>query len=144
LPEQWLPILVAMEGARTKVFIAEDFLPVRHRLTELLSELDGVEIVGEAESLAEAIDGISRTRPDWVILDYQLRGGTGVDVLRAIHPRAPSIRFIVLTNHPTPQYRRACTESGAGWFFDKSTEFGKIRDVIDGSRAANGPIAANC
>ncbi|HUH93728.1 MAG TPA: response regulator transcription factor [Casimicrobiaceae bacterium] len=132
-----------MESARTKVFIAEDFLPVRRRLTELLTELDRVDVVGEAESPAEAIGGILDTRPDWVILDYQLRGGTGVDVLRAVHPKAPSIRFIVLTNHPTSQYRRACTESGAGWFFDKSTEFGKIRDVIAGSLADNGPIAAN-
>lgn len=132
-----------METARTKVFIAEDFLPVRRRLTELLTELDGVEVVGEAESPTEAIDGILGTRPDWVILDYQLRGGTGVDVLRAVHPKAPSIRFIILSNHPTAQYRRVCTQCGAGWFFDKSTEFGKICDVIDGSYAANGPIAAN-
>jgi DNA-binding NarL/FixJ family response regulator len=132
-----------MESARTKVFIAEDFLPVRRRLTELLTGLGGVDLVGEAESPAEAIGGILDTRPDWVILDYQLRGGTGVDVLRAVHPKAPSIRFIVLTNHPTSQYRRACTEAGAGWFFDKSTEFGKIRSVIEGSLADNGPIAAN-
>ena len=126
-----------MESARTKVFIAENFLPVRRRLAELLTALDGVAVVGEAESPAEAIGGILATRPDWVILDYQLRGGTGVDVLRAVHPKAPSIRFIVLTNHPTSQYRRACTESGAGWFFDKSTEFGKVRDVICGPAAAN-------
>lgn len=132
-----------MDPARTTVFIAEDFLPVRRRLTELLTALDGVDVVGEAETPAEAIGGILETRPDWVILDYQLRGGTGVDVLRAVHPKAPSIRFIVLTNHPTTQYRRACTESGAGWFFDKSTEFGKIRTLIDGSLAANGPLAAN-
>jgi len=139
-----LAILATVENARIKVFIAEDFLPVRRRLTELLTERDGVDVVGEAESVAEAIDGILANRPDWVILDYQLRGGTGVDVLRRVHPKAPSIRFIVLTNHPTAQYRRACIESGAGWFFDKSTEFGKVRDLIVGSLAANGPIAANC
>ena len=123
--------------ARTKVFIVEDFIPVRHRLTEMLSELDSVEIVGEAESPKEAIAGILEQQPHGVVLDFQLLGGTGVDVLRAVHPKAPSIRFIVLTNHPSPQYRRACMESGAGWFFDKSTEFGKIRDVIAGPVAAN-------
>jgi len=123
--------------ARTKVFIVEDFVPVRRRLTELLTEVDGVEIVGEAESPRDAIRGILDQRPDWVVLDFQLLGGTGVDVLKAVHPKAPSIRFIVLTNHPSPQYRRACMESGAGWFFDKSTEFAKIRDVIAGPVAAN-------
>lgn len=133
-----------MQSARTRIFVADDFLPVRRRLIEFLTAVHGVDVVGEAETPAEAIGAILEAQPDWVILDYQLRGGTGVDVLRAVHPKAPSIRFIVLTNHPTPQYRRACTESGAGWFFDKTTEFGKIRDVIDGSFAANGPLAANC
>ena len=124
-------------ATRTKVFIVEDFVPVRRRLTELLSELDSVDIVGEAESPRDAISGILDQQPDWVILDFQLLGGTGVDVLKAVHPKAPWIRFIVLTNHPSRQYRRACMESGAGWFFDKSTEFGKIRDVISGPVAAN-------
>jgi DNA-binding NarL/FixJ family response regulator len=123
--------------ARTKVFIVEDFVPVRRRLTELLTELEGVEVVGEAETPKDAISGILDQQPDWVVLDFQLLGGTGVDVLKAVHPRAPAIRFIVLTNHPSPQYRRACMDSGAGWFFDKSTEFGKIRDVIAGPVAAN-------
>jgi DNA-binding NarL/FixJ family response regulator len=119
-------------ASRAKVFIVEDFIPVRRRLTELLTELDRVDIVGEAETPKDAIGGILDTQPDWVVLDFQLQGGTGVEVLKAVHPKAPSIRFIVLTNHPSPQYRRACMESGAGWFFDKSTEFAKIRDVIAG------------
>jgi two-component system response regulator DevR len=121
----------------TKVFLVEDFAPVRRRLGELLEAIDGVEIVGEAESPDDAIAGILRTGPNWVVLDFQLLGGTGVDVLRAVHPKAPEINFIVLTNHPNPQYRRTCVESGAGWFFDKSTEFGKIKDVIAGPVAAN-------
>ncbi|HEX8011303.1 MAG TPA: response regulator transcription factor [Casimicrobiaceae bacterium] len=123
--------------ASTKVFLVEDFAPVRDRLTELLGEIDGVEIVGEADSPADAIGGILDKRPDWVVLDFQLLGGTGVEVLRAVHPKAPSVKFIVLTNHPSTQYRRACIESGAGWFFDKSTEFGKIKAVIAGPVAAN-------
>ena len=57
--------------------------------------------------------GISETQPDCVVLDFQLIGGTAVDVLRAVHPGSPEIAFIVLTNHPTPQYRRACMEAGA-------------------------------
>jgi two-component system, NarL family, response regulator DevR len=123
--------------ARTKVFIAEDFLPVRQRLTELLTAVDRVDIVGQAETPKEAVSGILDQRPDWVVLDFDLRGGTGVEVLRVVHAQAPSIRFIVLSNYPGSQYRRACIESGAGWFFDKSTEFGKVRDVISEQVAAN-------
>lgn len=103
---------------------------MRDRLRELVSEIDGVEIVGDAGTTQDAIDGILRTHPDCVLLDYQLVGGTGVDVLRAVHPRSPRIAFIVLTNHATPQHRKACVDAGARFFFDKSTEFGSIRTAI--------------
>jgi DNA-binding NarL/FixJ family response regulator len=72
----------------------------------------------------------SRTTPDCVVLDYQLIGGTAVDVLRGLHPLSPTTTYLVLTNHPIPQYRRVCLEAGASSFFDKSLEFGKVRDVV--------------
>jgi DNA-binding NarL/FixJ family response regulator len=112
------------------VFIVEDSASIRSRLVEMLSELKGIKIVGEAESPAEAAAAILETLPDLVILDFQLLGGTGVDVMRAVLPILPEVAFLVLTNHPNPQYRRLCMNAGARWFFDKSTEFGKIKDVI--------------
>ena len=113
-----------------RVFIVEDSPSVRSRLVELLGAIDGMSVVGEAESPAAAVAGIRDTQPDCVVLDFQLIGGTAVDVLRAVHPGTPEIAFVVLTNHPTPQYRRACMEAGASWFLDKSTDFGKLGEVI--------------
>ena len=55
---------------------------------------------------------------------------TGVDVLRAVCPKAPRTVFVVLTNHVDPQYRRLCLDTGARWFLDKSTDFRKIKEVI--------------
>lgn len=115
---------------RTRVFIVEDSPPIREHLVEMLDEIPGVAVVGCAESPDEAIAGILRTNPDCVILDYQLIGGTAVDVLRGVHPVSPATVFLVLTNHPIPQYRRVCLEAGASRFFDKSLEFGKVRDAI--------------
>jgi DNA-binding NarL/FixJ family response regulator len=76
------------------------------------------------------VDGILRTHPDSVLLDLNLMGKSGMDVLRAVHPQAPDIVFIVLTNHSEPQYRRACARAGARYFLDKSTEFERVREVI--------------
>jgi len=122
----------AMEstGAAYKVFVVEDTPSIRARLIELIDEIDDVCVVGEAESPAEAVAGIRRTQPHCVVLDFRLIGGTGVDVLRAVHPASPEIGFIVLTNHPTAQYRRACMEAGAFAFLDKSTELAKLKDVV--------------
>ena len=113
-----------------KVFVVEDAPSIRARLVELIDEIDDVRVVGEAESPADAVAGILETRPHCVVLDFRLTGGTGVDVLRAVHPTSPEIGFIVLTNHPTAQYRRACMEAGAFAFLDKSTELEKLKDVV--------------
>jgi DNA-binding NarL/FixJ family response regulator len=120
-----------METRRAgKVFIVEDSALIRSRLVELLGEIDGVSVVGEAQSPDEAVAGIRRTRPHCVILDLQLTGGTGIDVLRSVHPRSPEIAFIVLTANSTAQYRRACMEAGASWFLDKGSEFGRLKGVV--------------
>jgi DNA-binding NarL/FixJ family response regulator len=127
------PILQAMETARTdrtNVFLVEDSAPIRMRLAEMLGELEGVAIVGEADTPASAIEGILRTRPHSVVLDIQLIGGSGIDVLREVRPLEPGIVFIVLTNHPDPQYRKICMGAGASYFLDKTTEFEKVREVI--------------
>lgn len=116
------------------VFVVEDSPPVRARLVEMLSEIKDVNVVGEAGTPADAVTGILRTLPDYVVLDFQLDGGTGVDVLRAVRAQVQGMIFIVLTHHPQSQFRRACMEAGADAFFDKSTEIGKVRDMIAGIR----------
>jgi DNA-binding NarL/FixJ family response regulator len=113
-----------------RVFIVEDSPSIRSRLVEMLGEIDGVCVVGEADTPAAAVAGIEATKPHCVVLDFQLIGGTGVDVLRAVHPVSPQIGFIVLTNHPNAQYRRLCQAAGADWFLDKSAEFGKLKDAV--------------
>jgi two-component system response regulator DevR len=121
-----------------RVFIVEDSASIRERLTELMGEIDGAAVVGFADTPSDAIAGILNTRPDCVVLDYQLLGGTCVDVLHAVHSKAPSVVFVVLTNHANPQYRRLCLKAGANWFFDKSTEFRKIKGVISGLVSVSG------
>jgi len=124
------------------VFVVDDKPSMRARLRELLGDIDGVEVVGDAGSIDDATAGILRTHPDCVLLDYQVEGGTGVDVLRAVCPQSPDIEFIVLTNHATDQHRRACLNAGARFFLDKSSEFGFIRTAIaeiDRRRTHPGP-----
>jgi DNA-binding NarL/FixJ family response regulator len=114
----------------TRVFIVDDSAPIRARLAEMLSRMDDVRVVGEADSAREAVAGILRSRPDSVLLDLNLMGRTGIDVLRTVRPQAPEIVFVVLTNHAEPQYRRVCTEAGASYFLDKSRDFDRVREVI--------------
>jgi len=118
-----------------RVFIADDLPAVRERLAELIAEIGGAEVVGNAGTPPAAIAGILAAHPDVVLLDVQLDCGTGLDVLRAVHPRRPDIVFVVLTNHVQPQYREAYLRAGARHFFDKTTEFKRIATVLQGQTA---------
>lgn len=114
----------------TRVYIVEDSAAIRARLAEMLSRMESVSVVGEADSAREAVAGILRARPDSVLLDLNLMGRTGIDVMKSVRPKAPEIVFVVLTNHAEPQYRRAATQAGASYFLDKSREFDRVREVI--------------
>ncbi|HEX7403861.1 MAG TPA: response regulator transcription factor [Usitatibacter sp.] len=120
-----------MQTQRTSpVFIVDDSPLIRTRLAEMVTAMSGMRLVGEAATANEAIAGIKRTQPDAVLLDLNLMGRTGLDVLRAIRPHSPGIVFVVLTNHSEPQYRQACIEAGASYFLDKSSELGCVSGVL--------------
>jgi DNA-binding NarL/FixJ family response regulator len=111
------------------VFIVEDSPIVRERLVALMGEIAGISVVGEANTAREAVDGILRTLPTWVLLDIQLIGGSGIEVLRQVRTRVPGTRFVILTHLDNPQYRRTCMQAGADYFFDK-TQTVAVREII--------------
>jgi DNA-binding NarL/FixJ family response regulator len=113
-----------------KVFITDDSVLVRERLVGLISELEAVELVGQAENALEAIEAIQRLRPDVVILDIRLPGGNGIEVLKAIKQNVPAPMVIMLTAFPYRQFYEKCREAGAEYFFDKASEFHHIVEVL--------------
>lgn len=115
-----------------KVLIADDSKFVRERLIRMLSDMEGIKVVGEAGDAQEAIQSIQRIKPDVAILDIRMPGGNGVKVLEAIKGKSMDVKVIMLTNYPYPQYRKKCMEGGADFFFDKSKEFRKIKEVLLG------------
>lgn len=114
----------------SKLFIVDDSPAIRVRLVDMLSRIEGIEVVGEAANAPQAVVDILALRPDSVLLDLDLGGSSGMQVLRSVHPQMPEVKFVVLTNHSEPQYRRACQRAGAAYFLDKSTEFDQVRQVV--------------
>ena len=116
---------------KVRVFIADDSLIVREHLVTLLDELTEVEIVGQAETVAEAISAIGKLQPDVVILDIRMPDGSGIDVLESIKQDEPAPVVVVLTNYPYPAYRQKCLQAGADFFLDKSAEFDQIPGLFE-------------
>lgn len=126
----------AKSTAPLRVFVVEDSAPIRERL-EAMIIMAGAAVAGRASTVDAAIRGILVERPTLVILDLQLADGTGFEVLRAIRKQAPEIDVYLLSNFAADPYRQLAGRLGAKDFFDKSREFGRMRDVV-AQRAAAG------
>ncbi|MGI8996549.1 MAG: response regulator [Pyrinomonadaceae bacterium] len=106
-----------------RVLIADDSSLVRERLSAALSEIEGVEIVGQTPDAQLAVDFVRRLSPEVVIMDIRLRGGNEIDALRTIKRGDPAPIVLVFTNYTLAEYREKCMDAGADFFFAKSSEF---------------------
>ncbi|MBS0320878.1 MAG: response regulator transcription factor [Proteobacteria bacterium] len=122
-----------MKSATTlRVVLVEDSPIIRERLVESLTATGRIEVVGEADSETSAVAALSSGAWDAVILDLQLKQGTGLGVLKALSDGRPDgAKVIVLTNYAIPQYRDRSLALGADYFFDKSREYDRVRNVLE-------------
>lgn len=120
-----------------RVFLADDSAPIRSRLARLLGE-HAIEVVGQAATPQACIAGILACRPQVVVLDVQLDGGTGLEVLREVRASAPEIAFVVFSNNAAPAYRKRYLGAGAASFLDKSADFERLPVAI--AHAGDAPL----
>ncbi|MHB9118572.1 MAG: response regulator transcription factor [Burkholderiales bacterium] len=123
------------------MLIVDDSAAVRERLTSLLEENEQIKVVACADSALDAVEKFDKLnagedRLDAVILDIQLGVGNGIGVLRYIKSRSPQTKVIMLTNHATRQYRNM--SEIADYFFDKTTEFMRVQEVLQSAIALDG------
>jgi len=114
------------------VFLVEDSPIIRERLTESLSTPGRIEVVGHADTEHGAVAALKSTDWDVLVLDLQLKQGTGLGVLKALAGAKPAgAKVIVLTNYAIPQFRDRSVALGADFFFDKSREYYRVKNVLE-------------
>jgi DNA-binding NarL/FixJ family response regulator len=113
-----------------RILVVDDSEVIRERLVTLLKESPGVKVVGQAATLAQAIDALRQLKPDALTLDLRLPDGNGLDVLRLIQRERLPMSVIVLTNYPYPQYEERARAAGAFAFLNKASDLGGITDVL--------------
>jgi len=116
-------------NASLRVFLADDSPAIRERVNGLLTEAS-IAVVGEAASPGACIAGILASHPDVVVLDVQLEGGSGLEVLRAVRSADPAIVFVVFSNNSGAAYRTRYLAAGAARFLDKSVDFHELAPVV--------------
>lgn len=116
-----------------RVFLVEDSPLFRERMAEHLLVPGRIEIVGYADAEKPALSALRLGAWDALILDLQLKSGSGLGILKALRDigRPPDTKVIVLTNHDYFLYRLKSTEFGADHFFDKGRQFHRVIEVLE-------------
>jgi DNA-binding NarL/FixJ family response regulator len=113
----------------TRVVVVDDHALFR---SGVRAELEGrVDIVGDAASAAEAVEMIAATEPDVVLLDVHLPDGSGADVIAAIAPKHPAVRFLALSVSDAAEDVIAVIRAGARGYVTKSIAVGDLADAVD-------------
>ena len=111
-----------------RVLLVEDSRVLAERLREALATLENVEVVATASDETAAVAAARDTRPDVIILDLQLKEGTGFGVLHQLGNARPIV--IVFTNYMLPEYQRLATSLGVEHFLNKSMDYERLPQLI--------------
>lgn len=118
-----------------RVFLLDDHEVVRRGLRDLL-ESEGLDVVGEAATAAEAMVRIRALRPDVAVLDARLPDGTGIDVCREVRSSVPAVACLILTSYDDDTALFAAIMAGAAGYVLKEIRGNElvagIRSVAQG------------
>ncbi len=114
----------------TRVLLCDDHEVVREGLRTLLSRHQDIAVVGEAGTMAEAIEAAAKAKPDVVIMDVRLPDGSGVEACRAIREARPETQVIMLTSYADDEALFASIVAGASGYLLKQTRGQAVVDAI--------------
>ena len=107
---------------KKKIYIVDDHPVFRRGIRQLLQLATDIELVGEAASSDEALTGIATMQPDLVLLDLRLGHNSGLECLRHIRPKWPTIKVVILTVSDAEEDLTEALRGGATGYLLKDME----------------------
>jgi len=128
-----------------RVILVDDHALIRRGLRESLSETGDIEVVGEASDYGELRQLLRAGSCDVLLLDVNLPGRSGIDVLRALVDEGQSIRVVVLSTYPEDQYGIRALKAGAMAYLNKAADpeviVQAVRTVAAGRKYVTAEVA---
>jgi len=122
----------------TKILIVDDHPMMRAGLAAQISDEPHLEVCGQAQGVDDALDVVATTRPDLAIIDISLKEGNGIDLVKEIRARFPSVKMLILSAYQESLYAERALRAGAMGYLNKQETgekiFAAIRTVLAGDR----------
>jgi DNA-binding NarL/FixJ family response regulator len=139
---------VEMNGTEKskRVFIVDDHPMMRDGLRQLIGNESDLELCGEADTAALALEQAVKTKPDVMLVDITLRNGNGLDLIKDLQASVPETAVIVLSMHDESLYAERVLRAGGRGYIMKQEGGRKIiegiRRVADGGTFVSDAIAS--
>jgi|UniRef100_UPI00378457D7 DNA-binding NarL/FixJ family response regulator len=124
-----------------KVFIVDDHPVFRDGLVRIASAVPGLVVCGEADNARDAFDAISKLHPDLVLMDINLPGKSGLELLQDVHAMQPTLPVLVISMHDEQLYAERVLRAGGRGYIMKQEGPDKMRDAI--TKVLNGQVYAS-
>jgi len=117
----WWGVVSMKGGAVTslRVFVVDDHEVVRRGVIDLLNDADGITVVGQASTVAQALARAPTLLPDVAVLDVRLPDGSGVELCRDLRSQRSELKCLMLTSFPAEQAMMDAFLAGAAGFVIK-------------------------
>ncbi|WP_234998710.1 response regulator transcription factor [Demequina sp. NBRC 110057] len=116
--------------ADVRVLVLDDHEVVRRGICDILDRAEGVEVVAEAGSVAQAVRRADAVRPDVILSDLRLPDGTGLDVIAHVRESLPNTHVVVLTSYDDDEARTAARHAGADAFVAKTAGSAEVLKAV--------------
>ena len=114
-----------------RVALVDDHSLVRDGIKALLAVMAPLQVVGEAESGAEAIEMVGRCQPDLLLVDISLRDMNGLELTRVLRSQYPALKVLVLSMYDNYEYVSESVRSGASGYVLKNAPSREIIAAIE-------------
>ncbi|CAI8806489.1 Transcriptional regulatory protein MctR [Pseudomonas sp. IT-P294] len=114
-----------------RVALVDDHALVRDGIKALLAVMAPLEVVGEAESGADAIEMVGRCQPDLLLVDISLRDMNGLELTRLLRSQYPSLKVLVLSMYDNYEYVSESVRAGASGYVLKNSPSREIIAAIE-------------
>jgi len=132
-----------MQIDKLVVMVVDDCIAVSQRLTSILYGMKSVGLVLHAPDYDKAMDLLNNCSISFLLVDINLPGRNGIEILRAIGKAGHSAKVMMISNQNNSYYREICASLGASYYFDKSDDFDKIPFIISQLVQNSEPNASN-
>lgn len=116
--------------ATIRVVLADDHVVVREGLALVLGRAEGIEVVGTAGDVEDALAIVAERQPDVAVLDLRMPGGSTLEALPRFAAAAPRTAVVILTMHHRPAYARAALRAGAHGYVLKESAGAELVQAV--------------